>query len=65
MARGGAELSKTARASLRQRADTANVAIEGKTCYLCGQDIKTQGELTHAKYNNRMIRTFHKKCIGL
>ena len=65
MARGDTGLSKTARASLRQRADTANVAVEGKTCFVCNQDIKTQGELTHAKFNNRMMRPSHKKCIGL
>lgn len=65
MARGDVELSKTARASLRQRENTANLAVEGKTCFVCNEDIKTLGELTHAKFNNRLMRTSHKKCIGL
>ena len=65
MARGDVELSKTARASLRQRENTANVTVEGKTCFVCGEDVKTQGELTHAKFNNRVMRPSHKKCIGL
>lgn len=66
MARGNVELSKTARASLRQRQDLSTLAVEGKkTCHVCNEDIKTMGELTHAKFNNRMMRPFHKKCIGL
>lgn len=59
------ELSKTARASLRQRENTAEMAVEGKFCGVCGDAIKTQGELTHAKFNNRVMRPSHKKCIGM
>lgn len=65
MARGDVELSKTARASLRQRENTTNLAVEGKTCFVCNEGIKTMGELTHAKFNNRVMRPSHKKCIGL
>lgn len=65
MARGNVELSKTARASLRQRQDMSTISVEGKTCHVCSEDIKTMGELTHAKFNNRVMRPFHKKCIGL